>query len=60
MERQSKRPYEQPRLEASEVFGAEAGANSCCRNTGAACPNAVRDTSRTTIDAAKGNPNIFS
>lgn len=47
----SKRPYERPRLEPSEVFGAEAASGSCCR--GGACSNAIRNTQRTTIDANK-------
>jgi hypothetical protein len=48
---QSKRPYERPRLEPSEIFGAEAMAGTCCR--GGTCSNAVRNTQRTTIDVNK-------
>jgi hypothetical protein len=48
---QLKRTYERPRLEPSEVFGAEAASGSCCR--GAACSNAIRNTQRTTIDPNK-------
>lgn len=47
---QVKRPYERPRLEPSEVFGAEAATGSCCRS---GCSNPMRNAQRTTIDPNK-------
>ncbi|MFB3816107.1 MAG: hypothetical protein ACE147_00465 [Candidatus Methylomirabilales bacterium] len=49
----TKRPYEQPRLEPSAVFGAEAMWGSCCRGSGVTCTNTTRNTRRTTIDPNK-------
>jgi hypothetical protein len=49
----TKRPYAQPRLEPSEVFGPEAMTGSCCRGSGITCTNTTRNTARTTIDPSK-------
>lgn len=49
----SKRPYERPRLEATEIFGLEAATGSCCRSNPHACKNPLRDVQRTTIDPLK-------
>jgi hypothetical protein len=49
---QSKRPYERPRLESSEIFGAEAAWGSCCRTTNQTCSTAMR-TAAYTIDMNK-------
>lgn len=53
METQRKRPYERPRLEATEVFGVEAAAGSCCRTTAATCSNAQRTAQQSSIDPSK-------
>lgn len=50
---QLKRPYERPRLESSEIFGAEAAWGSCCRRTNATCSNVMRKAQRTSIDPSK-------
>ncbi|HSB67776.1 MAG TPA: hypothetical protein VLT62_00385 [Candidatus Methylomirabilis sp.] len=50
---QSKRPYERPRLEPSQIFGAEAMVGSCCRRTTGTCSLAARNAGRTTIDPSK-------
>jgi len=50
---QSKRPYERPRLEPSEIFGAEAMTGTCCRSTVGSCSNTTRNNARTAIDPNK-------
>jgi hypothetical protein len=50
---QTKRPYEKPRVESSEIFGAEAMTGSCCRSTVGSCTNTTRNNRRTAIDPSK-------
>ncbi len=57
---QSKRPYERPRLEPSEIFGAEAMSGSCCRRTTGTCSTTARNTKRTTTDANKAQTSTTS
>lgn len=57
---QSKRPYERPRLEPSDIFGAEAMTGSCCRTTNQTCSIATRNTRQTTIDANKARTSTAS
>ena len=57
---QTKRPYERPRLEPSEIFGVEAMTGSCCRRTNAACSTTMRTTQRTSIDPNKARTSTVS
>lgn len=59
MDSQPKRPYERPLFEATDVFGVEAAAGSCCRGTGV-CTNAQRNPQKTTIDLNKARTSAVS
>jgi hypothetical protein len=56
---QTKRPYERPRLEPIDIFGAEASYGSCCRSYGT-CSYTARNTKRTTTDANKATTSTSS
>jgi hypothetical protein len=57
---QTKRPYERPRLEPSEIFGAEAMTGSCCRRTVGTCSIAARNNAQTRIDPNKARTSTIS